>query len=195
MNYTTKIKNGIITALLTLSFVLSPTMALADTGEDTSTGLFASIKSIFNRETPVYERDLRAEKIEAFFSQWDFEVPAARYAHDFVFYGDLYGVKPELVAAIAFNESAGFQKKFMCGHNGFGWAIYPGDSCKNSFRSIRHSIRVVSYNLGGHNEATARYYADKSVEGIINSYNPPHINPDYLSNVLKAINDMETWEV
>lgn len=137
--------------------------------------------------------DERVQKIRAFFSQWEEPLPAAEYAEDFVFYADLYDVDPYLVAAIAFNESTGF--KYTCGYNAFGWAIYPGKGCQNQFTSFSHAIQVITYNLGGHNPATAHFYADKTTQEIINTYNPPRINPKYLGHVTGTMAKMQNMEV
>lgn len=137
--------------------------------------------------------DERVTNIRQFFSQWDFYVPAADYAEVFVEAGDRYGVNPYLVAAIAFMESSGFQEKFMCGDNGFGWNIPPGHKCRDQFESITHAIFEVTKHLGGHYEGTARYYRDKSIVEIVNAYNPPTINPSYWPNIQSTMRKMASY--
>ncbi|MFT7557363.1 MAG: hypothetical protein ACI83D_000026 [Planctomycetota bacterium] len=148
-------------------------------------------------ETLSFTRDLRAQKIEKFFRGWEkvgLYIPATEYADQFVRSGDKYGIDPLLVAAIAFNESGGFQKKFMCGNNGFGWNIPPGSGCRDQFTSIDNAIDVVAYNLGGHNPNT-HFYKDKTVDQIINIYNPASIAPDYFGNVKGTMAKMANQEV
>jgi hypothetical protein len=49
-------------------------------------------------------------------------------------------------------------------------------------------------NLGGHNENTSRYYADKTPEEILNSYNPKYvhgISKNYHGNALAIMQDIK----
>lgn len=133
----------------------------------------------------------RVAKVKAYFESYD--MPAAKYAHAFVAYADRYDIDWTLVAAIAFLESSGF--KNSCSSvkfSGLGW-----NSCKQSFPSYEESIRVVSMNLGGHNEKTARYYADKTPEEILNAYNPKYvkgISKNYHGNALAIMQEIKDFE-
>jgi hypothetical protein len=160
------------------------------------------LKDYFAEQDPAelltFTRDPRSAKIEQFFRGWEhvgLYIPATEYADQFVLSGDKYGVDPYLVAAIAFNESGGFQKKFMCGNNGFGWNIPPGSACRDQFTSIDDAIDKVAYNLGGHNPNTEHYYKNKTVHQIINTYNPPSIAPDYNGNVTGTMKKIANQEV
>ncbi len=130
----------------------------------------------------------RVAKVKAYFESYD--MPAAKYAHAFVAYADRYDIDWTLVASIAFLESTGF--KNSCSsvrHSGLGWG-----SCKIDFPSYEESIRVVSMNLGGHNENTAHFYADKTPYEILNSYNPKYvkgISKNYHSNALAIMQEIK----
>lgn len=133
----------------------------------------------------------RIAKVQAYFERYD--MPAAEYAHAFVMYADQYGIDWTLVPAIAFLESTGF--KNSCSsvkHSGLGWG-----SCKISFSSYEESIRVVSMNLGGHNEKTAKFYSGKTSEGILDAYNPKYvqgISRNYHGNALAIMQEIKEFE-
>lgn len=91
-----------------------------------------------------------------------------------------------LIPALAIRESTG--GKFTCKkvtNNPFGWG-----SCKIGFKSYDEAIETVARNLGGNNPNTAKYYAEKSVDEIINAYNPPSIVPKYLKQVKAIMEDI-----
>ena len=199
--------------LLAFVFVVTPYSVNAAYGEPSFLSeKIASVVSSIKKQI-VGGDDLEyVDKYERVFDYWDWVavkkirlffkskedigvyMPAEKYAEDFVYYAKMYGLegdKKYLVAAIAFNESAGFQKKFMCGNNGFGWSVYSSKKCKDPFVSIEHAIDVVSWNLAGKNPDTEKYYKDKSLEEIIETYNPSYKNSKYLKNVLKTIDDMK----
>ncbi|MDD3694274.1 MAG: hypothetical protein PHC89_02690 [Candidatus Pacebacteria bacterium] len=123
----------------------------------------------------------RVEKIRKYFARYN--LPLQHEAEHFVEYAHKYEIDWRLLAAIGFVESTG--GKFACqsaSYSAFGWG-----SCKINFASYEESIDVVSQNLGGHNPNTARYYAGKDVKGILETYNPPHIVPNYASKVMRQM--------
>ena len=130
----------------------------------------------------------RIAKVKAYFESYD--MPAADYAHAFVVYADRYDIDWTLVAAIAFLESTGF--KNSCSsvpYSGLGWG-----GCTIAFPSYEESIRIVSMNLGGHNENTAHYYANKTPYEILNSYNPKYvegISKNYHANALAIMQEIK----
>lgn len=123
----------------------------------------------------------RVEKIRKYFARYN--LPLQYEAEHFVEYANKYEIDWRLLAAIGFVESTG--GKFACqsaSYSAFGWG-----SCKINFASYEESIDIVSQNLGGHNPNTARYYAGKDVKGILETYNPPHIVPNYASKIMRQM--------
>jgi hypothetical protein len=89
--------------------------------------------------------------------------------------------------AIAVRESTG--GKYACksvSYSAFGWG-----SCKISFKSYDHAIEVMATNLGGNNPKTARYYDNKSVKDILETYNPPSVVPTYAKEVMAIMDKIE----
>ena len=129
----------------------------------------------------------RAQKIDAFYIAKG-DLPLAGYGLAMVQAADEYGVDWRLVAAIGFIESTG--GKFACkgaSYSAFGWG-----SCKINFSSYEESIDVITKNLGGHNPNTARYYKDKTLGQIIDTYNPPYVRPNYKKLVTKTMDQIAT---
>lgn len=127
--------------------------------------------------------DEKVKKVEAYFA--DKNLPIAEHAEALVREAEKNNLDWTFVAAFAMAESTGC--KFMHNNNCFGWG-----SAKIRFDSIEHGIEVVAWNLGGNNPATARYYKDKTIDQIINTYNPPVYNPKYfgiIKHVMKSIKD------
>lgn len=123
----------------------------------------------------------RALKIQKYYARYD--LPLQHEAASFVFFADKYDIDWRLVAAIGFIESTG--GKHACStatYSAFGWG-----SCKINFNSYSESIDVVSRNLGGHNPNTEYFYKDKDIKGILQSYNPPSVIPDYAQQVMRQM--------
>lgn len=114
----------------------------------------------------------RAAKIDAYFGKWN--LPLAGHGMDFVKAADAYGVDWRLVASIAFNESTGGKFMIKGTYNPFGWG-----GGKIKFTSFQHSIEKVTEHLSGQNPATSKYYAGKTLEQVLDAYNPPSIRHDY----------------
>ncbi len=132
-------------------------------------------------QTQEEEIDERVRKIASYYERY--ELPLARNAQDFVEFADKYGIDWRLVAAIGMIESTG--GKHACStasYSAFGWG-----SCKIHFSSYRESIDVISKNLAGKNEKTAKYYAGKDIRGILEAYNPPSVVPDYADRVMRQM--------
>ena len=132
----------------------------------------------------ISKTDNRVQKIEKFFK--DQNMPAYKYADDFVKYADMYGLDYRLVAAISTIESTGFRNSCKkATFSGLGWG-----SCKINFKSYEDSIRVVSWNLAGENPKTARHYGNKSIPATLEAYNPAEIRPDYIAIVTKYMSQI-----
>lgn len=126
----------------------------------------------------------RAAKIEQFFRSRE-NSPMADYAMDFVIAADKYGIDWKLVPAISTIESNGGHMacKFKDGslkYNAFGWG-----GCTIAFGSYHEAIDVITKNLAGLEPKTEKYYKGKTVDQIIDTYNPPHVRDDY--------NELVTW--
>lgn len=133
----------------------------------------------------------RIEKVQAYFESYG--MPAADYARAFVVYADEYGIDWTLVPALAFLESTGFKNSCKkATYSGLGWG-----SCKINFSSYDESIRIVSMNLGGHNEKTARFYTGKTSEQILHTYNPKYvqgISKNYHGNALAIMQEIKDFQ-
>lgn len=130
-----------------------------------------------------------AQKIDAYFS--DRNMPLAGYGEVFVREARKNNLDPFLVAAISVRESTG--GKFACKsvtHSFLGWG-----SCKINFNSTEEAIEIVSWNLGGNNPKTERYYANKSTKAILQTYNPPEIVADYAYEVMDIMEKMRGYDI
>lgn len=85
--------------------------------------------------------------------------------NSYVTYAQQYQIDYRLLSAISVAESSA--GNHACGNNWWGW-----QSCKGyNFASVTEGIKFVSEKLG-----TGYYYANKSIENKIHSYN---CNPSY----------------
>ena len=132
----------------------------------------------------LHEHDvkIKASLIDAYFRSRS--MPLAGLGMKMVEEAEKYDLDWRLLPAIAIRESTG--GKNACkkvAHNPFGW-----NSCKTGFDSNEHAIEIVAKNLGGNNPKTEKHYADKSTEGILKAYNPPHIVLNYAAQVMRIMN-------
>lgn len=135
----------------------------------------------------------RAAKIDEFYRVRG-NLPLMGHGIDMVRAADKYNVDWRLVAAFAYNEStAGLHeckpKNGIQTYNAFGYG-----GCTKTFTSYAHAIDTVTRNIAGEIPATSRYYDNKSVEQIIDAYNPPRINPKYKTLVLWTMNKIGSME-
>lgn len=134
-------------------------------------------------------REEEAAKINAYFS--DKHLPLGDdYGMRFVIAAEDNNLPWNLLPAIAMAESTGYKFIIPGTNNGFGW-----NGGKTKFQSVDEAIKIIASHLGGNREATKRYYKDKSLEEIINTYNPPEIAPKYLSKVKSIMKAIENYEV
>lgn len=120
-----------------------------------------------------------AAKIDAFFEEHD--MPLAGTGRKMVEVAEANGLDWNLLPAIAVQESTGgIQKCKSVSNSVFGFG-----SCKISFKSIDASIEIVGAHLGGNKPATAKYYKDKDLAGILRSYNSER--PTYLKEVVRIM--------
>jgi hypothetical protein len=136
-----------------------------------------------NKETDHDEvLKLQAEAIDAYYRKYD--MPLEGMGMKMAVEAKKNNIDWRLVPAISVIESTG--GKFACKrvtHSFLGWG-----SCKINFESDERAIEIVSWNLGGGNPNTARYYANKSTPEKLTSYNPPSVVPDYTQKVMKVMN-------
>lgn len=122
----------------------------------------------------------KAERIDAYFEKRD--MPLAGYGIDFVKAAEKYDIDWRLAAAIGVRESSGGKR--MMNNNPFGWG-----SAKIKFDDFSEAIDVVSMNLGGYNENTARYYRDTDTKTKLWYYNGTVI-PSYPQEVIDIMEMM-----
>lgn len=135
------------------------------------------------------ESDLRAAKIDAYFAQRN--LPLAGHGKDFVEAADQYGFDPYVLAGIGMIESTG--GKHACktvSYNAWGWG-----SCKYGFTSYRQAIFKITEHLSGNNEKTDQWYANKDLDGILDTYNPPSIRHNYKPLVKGVIARIDATDV
>ncbi len=127
---------------------------------------------------------LQAEAIDAYYKKYD--MPLEGMGMKMVIEAKKNNIDWRLVPAISVIESTG--GKFACKKvtNSFlGWG-----SCKINFASAEKAIEIVSWNLGGGNPNTSRYYLNKSTPEKLKAYNPPSVVPNYTEKVMKVMNSI-----
>ncbi|MFA6325072.1 MAG: hypothetical protein WCX46_02485 [Candidatus Paceibacterota bacterium] len=101
------------------------------------------------------------------------------------------GLDYRLLPATSARESTGGRHSCKrVENNPFGWA-----SCKVGFDSLEKAIEIVAKNFGGNNPNTAKYYANKTTDEKILSYNPPHIVKNYLKEVKWIMNEIGSEDI
>lgn len=137
--------------------------------------------------------DTRAEKIDAYFAQWD--LPLAGHGKGMIAAADKYGIDWRLLPALAMLETTG--GKNLCG-NGTNLNAFGYGSCKIHFSTFEQSFEAVAKTISGNGEKTSHLYKDKSVEGILEVYNPPNtpgMTVGYHKKALKVMSDIEAMQV
>ncbi|MEK7228032.1 MAG: hypothetical protein AAB681_01595 [Patescibacteria group bacterium] len=130
------------------------------------------------------EREEKATKIDAYYGRHD--LPLTGYGMKMVLAGEKYGVDPFLIAGLAMRESTAGKRIPKGSYNAFGWG-------NAKFESFDHAIDTVAKNLGGHNEKTAHYYKNKSVEKVLKTYNS--VIPTYTSEILSIMKRIDQMPV
>ncbi len=131
------------------------------------------------------EREEKAAKIDAYFAKGN--MPLAGYGMKMVIEAEKHDLDYRLIPAIAVRESTGGRHACKSvSYSAFGWG-----SCKISFKSYDHAIEVLATNLGGNNPKTARFYDNKSVKDILETYNPPSVVPTYAREVIAIMDKIE----
>ena len=157
-------------------------------------GVVEQVEQMEEIDLVLVEQKIKAAKIDAYFGQWD--LPASGYGLAMVKAADKYDLDWRLLPALAKLETTG--GKHVCKNpkglnNWFGWG-----SCKIGFDSIEESFDVIAKNLTGNNPRTANYYKGKTVEKILEVYNPPAtpgITPNYHKLAFKIMDEIESIEI
>ncbi|MBP9715364.1 MAG: hypothetical protein KBD52_02650 [Candidatus Pacebacteria bacterium] len=147
-------------------------------------GAFNSIAKNEAVDLEAEKRQLRAEAIDAYYKKYN--MPLEGYGMKMVLEAEKNGLDYRLIPAISVIESTG--GKFACKKvtsSFLGWG-----SCRINFESHDKAIEIVAWNLGGNNPKTDHYYANKTVKGILETYNPPSIVPNYAAKVMKVMEDI-----
>ena len=128
------------------------------------------------------EREEKAAQIDAFFAKGD--MPLEGFGMKMVLEAEKNDLDWRLIPAIAVRESTGGRHACKSvSYSAFGWG-----SCKISFKSYDNAIESIAQHLGGNNPKTARYYDNKSVKDILETYNPPSVVPTYAKEVIAVMN-------
>jgi hypothetical protein len=194
-NYTKNTLNSFILLPLLLGNMSAP--ALVNT-TDTET---ASPKSSFSLNLEIFDTnknvttvvDERAAKIDAYFSKWD--LPLSGYGAKMVAAADKYGIDWKILPALAMLETTG--GKNLCENNGNKNAFGFG-GCSIYFKTFEEAFDAVAKTISGNGEKTAHLYTGKTVEEILEVYNPPEtegITPGYHNKAFRIMSDIENMNV
>lgn len=130
-----------------------------------------------------------AAQIDAYFASNG--MPLAGYGMKMVEESYKNDIDPFLLPAIATRESTGGKHACKSVKNSpFGYG-----SCKISYSTMDKSIETVAASIGGNNPRTAKYYANKSTEGILKTYNPDYIVPGYSRQVITIMGTISDFPI
>src|SRR6185436_2895615 len=131
----------------------------------------------------------KGEKIDAYFTAKN--MPLAGYGKTMAEAAEKNGLDWRLVAAISVIESTGGRNTCQrVANNDFGWG-----SCTIGFDSREEAIRAIAAHLGGNMDSTRHYYKGKTTVGILETYNPPNVVPDYAHKVIRVMNSISPLEI
>ena len=137
--------------------------------------------------------DPRAEKIDAYFAQWD--LPLSGHGAGMVAAADKYDIDWRLLPALAMLETTG--GKNLCGDgtnlNAFGYG-----SCKIHFDTFEASFEAVAKTVSGNGKNTSHLYKGKTVEEILEVYNPPEvvgIMPGYHKKAIRVMSEIDNMKI
>lgn len=162
--------------------------------EDKIRSGFGITENIQELDALLKEQEIKAAKIDAYFTKYD--LPAAGHGMAMVVAADKYGLDWRLLPALAKLETTGGKnacKNPKGANNWFGWG-----SCKISFDSVEESFDVIAMNLSGNNPKTERYYKGKTIDKILEVYNPPAtpgITPNYHKLAFKIMDEIDGMDI
>lgn len=168
------------------SMIVMPLMAMSIAQATPGSATILTEVNAQNQVPVLSEADMReradiAAKIDTYLS--DRNMPLAGYGAKMVEVAYENDLDPYLIPAIAVRESTG--GKFACkthDNNYWGWA-----SCKVGFETMDVAIEKIGQHLGGNHPKTSSYYKDKDVKGILRTYNPPSVVPQYANQVMSIM--------
>lgn len=132
--------------------------------------------------------DEKVAKMRAYFA--DRKLPAAEYAEVLVIEAEKNNLDWTLLGAVMMIESTGGKFYIKSTNNPFGWG-----SGTIKFDSMEDAIAKVAWNLGGNNPATAKYYKGKTLQQIIDIYNPPHIKQSYSTDIRYVMQMIKNYKI
>jgi hypothetical protein len=160
-------------------------------------GVSLNLNIFKSDDATVSPTDTRAEKIDAYFSKWD--LPLAGYGAKMVAAADKYDLDWRILPALAMLETTG--GKNLCdnvrngirNHNiaGFG-------GCSLFFATYEACFDAVAKTISGNGENTAHLYEGKSIEQILEVYNPPGtpgMTVGYHKKALRVMSEIENMQV
>lgn len=123
--------------------------------------------------------DERAQMLDDYFDKYD--MPLYGYGKKFVESADRNNIDWRLLAAISVKESTGGKFIAPGSYNAFGWG-----SGSVKFDSYDHAIDYINNKF-----TNGKYYKGKSIEGILKTYNPPTVEPEYSNRVIRIMESFE----
>jgi hypothetical protein len=150
-----------------------------------------------DEDTNVEVIDERAEKIDSYLAQWD--LPLSGYGTERVAASDQYGIDWRILPALAMLETTG--GKNLCDNvrnvirnkNAFGYG-----GCSIYFATFEEAFDAVAKTISGNGENTADLYSGKTIEEILEVYNPPGtpgMTVGYHKKAIKVMSDIDSIQV
>lgn len=197
-NYFKNRLNSFILLPLLLSNIATPGLAINNKIEEApKEGISLNLQIFKDLKAPEVIVDSRAEKIDAYFAQWD--LPLAGHGAGMIAAADKYGIDWRLLPALAMLETTGGKnlcdktKNGIVNHNPFGFG-----SCQIHFNTFEEAFDAVAKTLSGNGEKTSHLYKGKSLDEVLEVYNPPAtpgITKNYHGKAVKVMNDIGNMQV
>ncbi len=173
--------------------IVMPLMAMSIVQTTPGSATILTDVNVQNQVPVLSEADMReradtAAKIDKYLS--DRDMPLAGYGAKMVEVAYENDLDPYLIPAIAIRESTG--GIYGCkthDNNYWGWA-----SCKVGFETMDIAIEKIGLHLSGKHPKTASYYKNKDVKGILQTYNPPSVVPQYANQVMAIMTKIKNTE-
>ena len=140
-------------------------------------GVFSS-PGILTAPDAAYALDIRAVKLQEFFSRSKCAAEAFELIDIYLESADKYGNDYRLLPAISIQESSCHKRYPGHTRNPWGWA-----SARVGFDSLQVGVDFISDKL-----ANGKYYAGKTLEGKLQAYNP---NPEYTLKIKLLMEQIE----
>lgn len=167
---------AITTPLVGVSSLPSPTVTLSQNIQAIEVPVITTQEAEIRKE--------RAEKIDAFFAARN--APLEGYGMKFVEEAEKNDIDWRLLAAISVIESNGGKQACKKADN----SVLGYGSCKMDFKSIDHSIEVVSMKISGTD--SRHYHKDMTIAQILKKYNS--VIPTYFQKVTKVMKMIDATE-